>query len=187
VTDQDRVLEELQSLRDETAAIRAELATTGDLKAFVSACTDLMRQMAGYRARPQEAESAQQEPVHKVGKLAHPSWGTYAGFREHLCRLEQESGVPSEHVSKDLIASMAGVVPRTINRRMRDWGLKIRRDWPPSTWPKRAPNAPRQFDLPLSCAAAAGVTAVLDLISDGKLDHVFHACKLLMQQVPSHL
>ena len=198
--------EELRIQREEIDAIRAQHAIDGDFrKTFMTEGIELMRQFLAWfeqtrgvsgDAKP-EPRVVDTEVLHKPGKLAHSEWATYTGFRDYFCALEERCKGPMrlrpEQVTKERLASMAGVHPRTINRRMHDWGLDPTRDWPPcETWPQHplSKNGQGQlFDIghKLCAMAAAGFLAVLDLSTDGKVDYLIHVCKLVVQEVHKHL
>lgn len=205
-TPQDEILQELRALREENATLREQIARNGTPREFFDAFIGLLQQMREDQARlfeswRQHTSEPLPEPavvesvaVHRPGKLAHPEWATYPGIRDHLRALEKEAELPSEEITQDLIAGMAGVHPRTLHRRLvNDWGLDLKRDWPPSRMPEKPRKTPRQgrlFDLghtTTSIAAGAPVMLGLDLFADGRVDHIVRWCNAVVSQIPKHL
>jgi hypothetical protein len=71
-------------------------------------------------------------------------WRTWRGFRDDLLAIERDwrrnnSGEPT----KAAIATAKGCIVKTISRTMADYFLKAAQ-WPPSTWPAEAPQAPER-------------------------------------------
>jgi hypothetical protein len=207
-TPQDEILQELQALREENAALREQITSNGTPREFFDAFIGLLQQMREDQARlfeswRQHSSEPLPEPaivesvaVHRPGKLAHPEWATYVGIRDHLRALETEADLPPGEITQDLIAGMAGVHPRTLHRRLvNDWGLDLKhdRDWPPSRMPEQPRKTPRQgrlFELghtTMSIAAAAPVMLGLDLFADGRVDHIVRWCNAVVSQIPKHL
>jgi hypothetical protein len=116
-------------------------------------------------------------------------WRSWPGFRGDMVHREKEYLRHNDPpVTKLALAGHDGDGDsvKSIERRMEDYGLDPRLHWPPSTWPERDP---RQMDLGghLMAAILAGLflTEMIDVVSDGKLNHAIKFAWELCQHVLS--
>jgi len=122
--------------------------TARDLRDTAYAQLELQRYLQGMQREQQASvqhhlDRARSRGLHPVADhvpyTPRKAWREWPDFVRLMQRYEADGIAP---VTKEWIASQAGVVPRTITRAMEYHGLAAD-DWPPSTWDPARPPAKR--------------------------------------------
>ena len=173
LADQAAAMRELQEHKDETTAT-----------AVAAAIEAVFRQLHLFKSEVDQQPEEEREDRCPGG---YPEWQTWKGFRDYM--VEREERLNLLKLGKGDVAELIGCDPKTISRAMFWHGLRPKQ-WPPSTWPLKAPPRPKPkpkpktnsvtiTDLHPALVAIGLGYAFIDIATDGKLNGVvrlLHAC-----------
>lgn len=180
----------LLKLRDVEAETIHELARSQRL---LTEALQQRRDLDNEQERERERLAAEMKKVDRARPRQPQNrlWRTYVGFRDDMRRREQEVRKAQRETGTVLaitIALLAGHSgadsERTIRRTMEHYHLDPERDWPPSTWPDEEPKPASGLQHLTCLVAGLGGFSVVDLVSDGRLDHVI---RIVLTQIGCHL
>lgn len=177
-----------QEFLDHVVALHEDFRELKQQNQLMMATAELLREVCGWlrpssnaATIPKPQEDEKESPQHTP---SIPVWRTYRGFLSDMLMREQvivERGKELDTkpilTKENFAGHTGGDSVKTISRTMRDYGLDPDRNWPPSTWPKRAPRS--TIDGPSLLAAALCGWALLDFVSDGRFDNSVRMVRFL--------
>lgn len=169
--------------RDKQEFLEHVIAQQNQQNQLLLATAELVREVCGWFHPPSSRTSTIPKPNQEDAEPRRtpqiPAWRTYRGFLNNMLMREEAIIARAKeldtkpNLNKESFAGhTGGDSVKSISRTMEDYGLDVERDWPPSTWPKRAPRTSRpSIDGPALLAAGLFGWAVLDFVSDGRFDN----------------
>ena len=183
--ERDRIGRLEQSVRE----LQASLQHYAELGITLSHFMQLLATPPRISLKPEDSPRDSAKPPKPI-RFQIPEWRTYAGFRADMQRREQiqlelqRRNGRIQPITKELLAGQRGVgggdSVRSITRAMKFYGLDPLANWPPSAWPEEQPaKRPRDLHSLAAAALLPAIPLLLDVISDGRLNHVVSVSRML--------